>query len=537
MPVQYYDTVSIHGPVTIEGNLTGIDASVSVTGNVAGITAPVSVSGNIAGITAPVEVVGNLTAVLTGNVDGITAPVAISGNVAGITANVSALVLGNVAGITAPVGVSGNIEGITANVSAVVLGNVAGITATVTVAGNSYGGVVFTNDRGHDDAFGRLRVSNPIQLLQAKRIGNTSDLTMTNSVSGSGAAVYDANLAATRLTVGTAVGTAVRQTKARGVYQPGKSMLSLQTFVMAPARSNLTQQVGYFDTQNGIFLRVSNNATSIVRRSFATGAVTEEVVPQSSWNVDKMDGTGISGINANLQLSQILAMDFEWLGVGRVRTGFVVNGQLYVAHQFLNTNNLSSVYMSNPNLPVRWENYATGDIAGVANLDAICCALSSEGGYDISGIDMNVDSGNVGIAFAANQIKEVLAVRMRPEFTSYATAYLQGVMLASTGGAVPFFWKVLLNPTAANVGTWTTVNTNSVLEYNINRAITPNTGTPIVGGVTNAAFATSTMLNERTVYSLGTDLAGTTDVLSLQMNSKAPTAQTVYVNMFMRELY
>ena len=470
---QYFETISIHG------NIAGID------GNVSAI-----LTGNISGITAPVTVVGNLSAILAGNVDGITAPVSVSGNIAGITANI--------AGID---------------------------------------GVVSVKDHSNDDAFGRLRVSNPVQLLQGKRIGSTTDITMTNAVSGSGSAVYDANLAATRLSVGTVVGTAVRQTKTRGIYQPGKSLLLFQTFVLAPPQANLTQQVGYFDTQNGVFLRVSNGVTSFVRRSFATGVVDEEVVPRASWNVDKMDGTGPSGYVANLQLSQILAEDFEWLGVGRVRVGFVVDGQVSVAHKFLNSNVLDRVYMSNPNLPVRWENYATGAITGVANLDAICCSLASEGGYDISGIDMNVDTGNAGVAFASNQIKEVISVRMKASYTSYATAYLQGTSMASTGGASPFTWKVLLNPIAANAGTWTSVNANSILEYNINRAITPDSGIPIVGGVTNAAFATSSLLTDRTVYSLGTDLSGNTDVLSLQINSKSLTAQIAYVNLYMREVY
>ena len=519
MPVQFYDTVSIHGPVAIEGNLTGIDASVSVTGNVAGITAPVGVSGNIEGITA------NVSTVVLGNVGGITAPVSVSGNIEGITANVSTFVLGNVAGITA-------------NVSTVVLGNVAGITSKVTVVGNGGTiGYVSSRDTGHDDAFGRLRVSNPDVISSFKRVGATPDLRMTTSVSGSGAITFDANLAATRMTVGSAVGTTVRQTMSRGIYQPGRSLLLYQTFVMAPARSNLTQQVGYFDTQNGIFLRVSNNATSIVRRSFATGAVTEEVVPQSSWNVDKMDGTGVSGIAANLQLSQNLAMDLEWLGVGRVRAGFVIGGEMFVAHQFLNTNRLDRVYMSNPNLPVRWENYSTGAIAGVANLDAICYSLMSEGGFDITGVQMCSDTSNVAVTLTSWQSKELMAIRIRADCTSYVTSYLESLTIMNTSAGA-FRWRIVVNPTATVAGTWANVDSfGSIMEVNKTRTVTIDTGAQVMAGYSPGSSALATLSGATPVVTMGTNLAGTTDVLSVVVTSLSNQNETYYASLGWRELY
>jgi hypothetical protein len=64
----------------------------------------------------------------------------------------------------------------------------------------------------------------------------------------------------------------------------------------------------------------------------------ETVVPQTNWNIDKLDGTGISGITLDISKAQILWMDIEWLGLGTVRIGFVINGNLFtVIHSITQT--------------------------------------------------------------------------------------------------------------------------------------------------------------------------------------------------------
>ena len=90
----------------------------------------------------------------------------------------------------------------------------------------------------------------------------------------------------------------------------------------------------------------------------------------------------------------------QWLGVGRVRVGFNINGVIYYAHYFNNANNLGSVYMSTPNLPVRYEVSSTG---GSVTLDQICCTVQSEGGNSqmgtirsINSRDLNTDADTTG---------------------------------------------------------------------------------------------------------------------------------------------
>jgi hypothetical protein len=144
------------------------------------------------------------------------------------------------------------------------------------------------------------------------------------------------------------VGSVVRQTFRSFPYQPGKGLLVLATFVMDSSSSvNLTQRVGYFNEQNGVFFQRVDGVYSFVLRSYISGAVSDaRTVNQSSWNGDKLDGTGASGLTLDPSKAQILWMDFEWLGVGSVRCGFVINGQYVVCHTFTNANEITSVYMT-----------------------------------------------------------------------------------------------------------------------------------------------------------------------------------------------
>lgn len=386
------------------------------------------------------------------------------------------------------------------------------------------------------DAFARWRVSQPTLLVDSKQVGGTPDLVTTTNVSGSGATSYQINRASTLLTVGAAVGTAIRQTKSRAVYQPGKSLLDFQTFVMPPAQANLVCRVGYFDAKNGIFFQRDGSTLSIVRRTYVSGAAVDTVVTQANWNRDKLDGTGPSGYALDVTKANILAMDLEWLGVGRVRCYFVINGIPIWFHEFDNANNLDSVYMSNPNLPMRWEIEATAGIVGTASLESICGSINSEGGYEITGVTASVDMGSTVEQIPGGGFEELIAIRMRSAFTEFATAFLQKLsVLASSSSS--FLWRVVLNPTETVAGTWANVNPNaSIMEYNLGRTVTENTGLQIVAGYV-AAQTNAISPDERPVLTLGTTLAGVTDVLSLQVRNLGGGNEDYLGSLTWREIF
>lgn len=235
---------------------------------------------------------------------------------------------------------------------------------------------------GAVDAFGRLRIGAPYTLFDSQQ-RYASDAAYDYVTATGGTTAFQTNKSATLLSVTTSSGSsAVAQTYRSFPYQPGKSLLTLQTFSMASARANLVQQVGLFNTQNGVFFRQQSDGLYMVIRSYTSGAVVETAVAQANWNGDTLLGTGNSGLTLDVTKTQIFYADLEWLGVGSVRVGFVINGQYINCHTFYNANVQSYVYMTTATLPLRYEIYTSGATSGAASLQMICSTVISEGGYE-----------------------------------------------------------------------------------------------------------------------------------------------------------
>jgi hypothetical protein len=232
------------------------------------------------------------------------------------------------------------------------------------------------------DSFGRIRVSEPYTLFDSQN-RYIKDPQFDESLTGSATTTYVANEGVVDMDVTIASGDKViRQSKRRFPYQPGKSLLVLTTFVLDEAQTELRQRVGYFDDNNGVFLQLDDDELSFVLRSYVTGSVVDtRKVAKSNWNIDKFDGTGPSGLTLDITKAQILFFDFEWLGVGSVRCGFVINGKFYLAHAYHNANLISTTYMTTAILPVRYEIEAKAALTSAAKLKQICSTVISEGGY------------------------------------------------------------------------------------------------------------------------------------------------------------
>jgi hypothetical protein len=324
------------------------------------------------------------------------------------------------------------------------------------------------------DAFGRLRVSEPFTLFDSSHRFADNNLWST-ATAVSGTATFDANEGLVDLAVTAASGSeVVRETTKVFSYQPGKSLLVLSTFVMSPAKTNLRQRVGYYGTQNGLYVQLNNSTLSFVERSLVTGVVTESVVNQSAWNVDPMNGNGPSGIVLDITKAQILFMDIEWLGLGTVRMGFVINGNYYVCHKFHHANLITSTYITTASLPLRYEITNTGATSGVSTLKQICSSVLSEGGYELRGAQQAVGTPITSprTLTTAGTFYPIVSIRLK-------STRLDGIAVATALSAIGntaanFNWQVVSGGTTT-AGTWVSAGTNSCVEYNI-------TGTSFAGG-------------------------------------------------------
>jgi hypothetical protein len=336
-------------------------------------------------------------------------------------------------------------------------------------------GIVFAPSTNFD-SFGRLRVSEPFTLFDSSHRYDDNDLWSTATATG-GTAVFNANQGLVDLNVTAASGSSVTRESIKVFpYQPGKSLLVLNTFVMSPAKTGLTQRVGYYETNNGFYLEQVDNQIQFVRRSYVTGSIVNTPVLQSNWNGDKLDGTGPSGITLDLTKAQILWMDLEWLGVGSVRVGFIINGQFIVCHTFNHANLIASTYITTASLPLRYEIFNSAETSGASTLKQICSTVISEGGYELRGKQQSIGTPiTAPRTFAvAGTYYPIVGIRLQPTRLD-AIVIATAISLIGLGNGKNYQWRVVNGNVAISGGSWLPAPGDSSVEYNL-------TGTSATGG-------------------------------------------------------
>ena len=324
------------------------------------------------------------------------------------------------------------------------------------------------------DSFGRLRTSSPLTLFDSSHRFADNGLWSTATAT-SGTAVFNSAQGLVDLTVTAASGSSVvRETIKVFSYQPGKSLLVLNTFVMSSAKARLTQRVGYYGVGNGYYLEQVGPTVQFVERSSVTGSVINTPVLQANWNGDKLDGTGASGLTLDLTKAQILFSDFEWLGVGSVRVGFIINGQYIICHTFHHANLITSTYITTASLPIRYEIFNTAGTSSSSVLKQICSTVISEGGYELRGLQQAVGTPitSARALATAGTLYPMVSIRLK-------STRLDGIAVATAisiigNTSANYNWQVVAAGTTTG-GSWVSAGANSCVEYNI-------TGTSFAGG-------------------------------------------------------
>jgi len=372
------------------------------------------------------------------------------------------------------------------------------------------------------DAFGRLRVSQPYTLFDSQN-RYAADTQFDTSTSGTGTTTYNTNESALDMTVTAGgAGSVVRQTFRSFPYQPGKGLLVLATFVMDGSQNvNLTQRVGYFNTQNGVFFQRIDGVYSFVLRSSSlpTPGTPSDIrtVNQSAWNGDKLDGTGASGFTLDPSKAQILWMDFEWLGVGSVRCGFIIDGQYIVCHTFNNANDITATYMTTATLPLRYEITSTTGIA--ATLKQICSSVVSEGGYEQYSVG-HIARRTTALATIGTTFKPLVSIRLASGRGGAVVVPGRIQILPTT--SQNYEVALVKNPTLTGAS-WTTMPTDSNVEYDV-------TATAVTGGsivqtdyVSSSGSGGTQPLVDPAGYNWafqpGVSLAGVSDIITVQIRT------------------
>lgn len=326
------------------------------------------------------------------------------------------------------------------------------------------------------DAFGRARSSNPYTLWDSQhRYQDNGKINTANSVSGATVS-HNSNASMIECTLDTSSGSFIYRESSRVFnYQPGKSLQILQTFCMNAPKTNLRQRYGYFNTQNGFFLEQNGTTINLVKRSYVTGSVVETRVPQSQWNIDKLDGTGPSLLTLDLSKAQILFTDIEWLGVGSVRQGFVINGKFIHVHTWNHANLITSTYIQTACLPVRAEIENTGATASNSTLKIICTSVISEGGFEPKGLPRAISMPITSPKDlpTAGTFTPVISIRLKDSFID-AVVFLRSVEFFGVTNNTRYRWKLTKGNTLTGAS-WVSADSTSPVEYDI-------TATAMTGG-------------------------------------------------------
>jgi hypothetical protein len=374
-------------------------------------------------------------------------------------------------------------------------GNVVESANPLPVTGADGGSLAVSLGGTNVDAFGRLRVSQPFTLFDSS-LRYADNGKFDTSATGTGTSLYNSDNSMSLSVAGT--GSVVRETKRVFPYQPGKSLLILNTFSMNTPVEDLKQRVGYFGTQNGIFLETDDEEIYIVKRN----AGVDVRVAKDDWNTNTLPTLDISK-------SQIFFIDIEWLGVGSVRTGFVIDGEFIITHVFHHANVITGTYMQTAVLPVRYEIISTG---ATATMKQICSSVMSEGGYELNSqyyFGINAPSAGVDLG-TAGTLKPLISIRLKSSQLDAIILPAELDMLGLSNASVRY--TLLLNATLTNA---------SFVDHPVSQVQVDTTASALTGGtVLQQGFITnSSQINvggtENFNFQLGRTISGTSDVITL----------------------
>ena len=367
-------------------------------------------------------------------------------------------------------------------------------------------------DNTQYDAFGRIRISQPLTLFDSANVNykNTKFSDYTNGVGNT--ITYNHNGSFVNLICNVS-GSVVREGKTICSYQPGKSLLILNTFVMNSPVTGLTQRVGYYNDRNGIFLELDGSTLNIAKYSYSSGALIETRIPQADWNTNEL----LSGTpTLDMTKPQIFWIDIEWLGVGDIRTGFIIGGQYYICHIFRHANASSGTYgtyMTSARLAPRYEIIYNGVGSSLGyTLKQVCSSVISEGGYDaksiVRHIGNEVNMTNIPTSGAPSNWLPLIAIKL----DDTSSVNINGIMIPAQMSVLYFtgnskgnlLYNILLNPTITGNGATPTYtkysttyssDTNSVVSYWVNTNASGSVYSVSGGIVVNAGL----LANDNTV--------------------------------------
>lgn len=272
---------------------------------------------------------------------------------------------------------------------------------------------IYAKDSGSIDAFGRWRVSDAANRMDIEFNYDKQPELVDEILNGNGTATHVANTRGITLATG-------------GTDTGDNAALYTYDVPYTPGSSQLIDITGVLD-----FAGLGGGTAQIFLRSSVSGSAVETVIDQADWDDTVAD--------VDWSKSQIFAMDFQSLKIGRVRYYMNRGGQAVKVHEITNDNVRNTGYWQLATHPVYWRIYndATytymemgyGDTDNAigfryrvtanagAEMSAICATVKSEGSYDLFGMPGFPRTANRGVTKKTVSTTEVPLLAIRPKDT------------------------------------------------------------------------------------------------------------------------
>ena len=388
------------------------------------------------------------------------------------------------------------------------------------------------------DAFGRLRTGQPVEVFSAACAFDASPLFYENELVGTAAATYDQNLASVVLSAPAPGDVARRQSRPYVRYRPGKSQQIFITGNLGSA-AGFSAQMGYGDDNDGFFVvHELGLGWGIIYRSSTSGAPVTQGFLQANWNLDRLNGTGPSGITLDPTKQQLVTIDFGWLGIDAVRIGFVFGNQIVYCHQFDFANQIDVPYMQRGSLPVRW---SCENVSGAGSMVATCSSVQSEGGFNTLGVLRATSRGNSSVSLnfttGSTALVPILTIRLASGYTRASLEPINFDVFAV--GNATFEIQILVNATLTKTVpplTWSSSSTAT--EKNLDADALSG------GQVLASTYAFASATGNRNAAAGGdllsdvpicSNIAGVADTLTVAVRPLSGAATTYYASLSWQE--
>lgn len=384
------------------------------------------------------------------------------------------------------------------------------------------------------DAFGRTRVSFPNTIFDATFRYDKQPVIWNESVASGGTVTHSADKASVELSVTTTTNSrAIFQSRQYTRYHPGKSQMVLISGNFLNTATNVSKKIGYFDENNGTFFQLSGSILSVVRRTKTSGSVVDNTVNQADWNIDKLDGTGVSGITLDVTKQQIFVIDFQWLGSGRIRYGLDIGGNIIYCHEDNNANSLALPWSQTGDCPVRAEILNSSSTASTMHIT--CCAVVCENSWGPEGVIRTINNGVTSrtVGGVAGTAVPVLSLRKQTAYVDAPVQIIDYGLFANSSD--DFIVSIVYNPILTGAS-W--ANVSGVCQRDVS-ATSFTGGTELYSGYVRGGTTPSTYISEvfhSTASSvIGRDIAGNSDIISV-IATAVTASSSAYAFLNYREL-